>query len=308
MNQSGYRAKGVLEFLAVIFLVAVVGIGFYCYQSMETMKKTAAMSASVPAAPAVVQMQQPVKSNSDYERVLAEKSRLEGENSALKATKSQFDSEKNMILNQVRTSVKAFEDYRAQMGQDMKRLNDELAALRQENNKLRESAHSSGSHDNVAQIRYENELREAHEEIAILRETVDVLRQENEMKDDRRILNEAAKLHYNVGNFYFRNKEYQASVEEYKKALMYQPNDPDVHYNLAVVSDEFLGDRDTALTHYKKFLALEPMSENSNAVEERILDLELYETVLSVDKGFEDSRIKFLEPTSPRDSNSRFYR
>lgn len=305
-NQSGYRARGVLEFLAVIFLVAVVGIGFYCYQSMETMKKTASMAVSAqPVAPAPQQVAHAF--SGEYEAILRDKSRLEGENIVLKASSAQFDSEKNMILNQVRTSVKAFDDYRTQMADDLRRLNEDISKLRDENNALRDKTSQANAFDSVSKTHWENKVVNANEEIAILRETVSVLKEENAAKNDRSILLEAGKLHYNVGNFYFRNKEYQSAIDEYKKALTYQPHDSDVHYNLAIVADEFLGDRPTALNHYKKFLALEPMSENANAVEERILDLELYETVLAGDKGFGESKLKFLEP-APRKENSRFYR
>ncbi|MCA9395672.1 MAG: tetratricopeptide repeat protein [Candidatus Omnitrophica bacterium] len=307
-NQSGYRARGVLEFLAVIFLVAVVGIGFYCYQTMETMKKSASMTTAAQQQPVAVAPQQTVNPFSgEYEAVLRDKSRLEGENSALKAAKAQFESEKSMILNQVRTSVKAFDDYRNQMAEDMRRMNEDIAKLREENGVLRDKTSQNNAFDSVSKAHWENKLNNANEEIAILRETVSVLKEENAAKNDRAILMEAGKLHYNVGNFYFRNKEYQSAIDEYKKSLMYQPHDSDVHYNLAIVADEFLGDRQLALGHYKKFLALEPMSENANAVEERILDLELYETVLAGDKGLGESKIKFLEP-APRKDNSRFYR
>jgi tetratricopeptide (TPR) repeat protein len=75
-------------------------------------------------------------------------------------------------------------------------------------------------------------------------------RQRSDAKEESAVVVEAGKLHYNVGNFYFRNREYAAAVEEYKKAIMYQPKDADAQYNLAIVNDEYLGSRPAALEQY----------------------------------------------------------
>jgi len=311
MNEAGFRTRGVFEFLAIIFLVALVGIAVYFYQSSERERRAAPPAAQSPPAPAQAQAPpQAVRASSgEIESLIRDKGKLEGELTALKAAQSQFESEKNVILNQVRTSVKAFDDYRQQMASDLKRLNDQIVDLTRENQQLKSSSGTAMPMAMPAvrgnpQTNMEHQsdmaslVRELREEIAVYRETIAILEQEIEAMQDRRILIEAGKLHYNVGNFYFRNKSYQEAVEEYKKALLYQPKDADIHYNLAVVSDEYLGDRKTSLTHYKRYLSLIPPGDESRRIEQRILDLELYETVLAADKDLEmdTNIIRWMEP------------
>jgi tetratricopeptide (TPR) repeat protein len=249
------------------------------------------------AAPDAVAQASPVDL-AEYENLIREKSRLEGENSSLKASGAQFESEKNLILNQVRTSVKAFDDYRKQMTDEVKALNDQIVVLNGENAKLKQDTASRPSGASGASEADAVSFHQLQEENQVYKETIAILQQEIEEKQDRKILVEAAKLHYNVANFYFRNKEYQSAVEEYRKALTYQPNDSDVHYNLAIVCDEYLGDRKTALEHYKKYLSVNPEGAYAPHVEDRILDLELYETVLSGDKSIkEKGKVKWLDST-----------
>ncbi len=290
MNNNGFRTRGIFEFLAVIVLVAAVGIGVYFYQSVEMLKQKNTQSSND---------QSDANSNSSgishekYEAAIQERSRFEGENAALKAARQQFDNEKNIILNQVRTSVKAFDDYRQQMSGDIKRLNDQIASVESENLQLKDHLAKANVVDESVAAQWQGRINILEKKLIDSRETIENLNSEIEKRQDQKILIEAAKLHYNVGNFYFRNKEYKSAIDEYNKSLMYQPNDIDTHYNLAIVADEFLGDREMALPHYKKYLALLPEGTMSREVEERILDLELFETVLVGNKG---GKSGFLEP------------
>jgi tetratricopeptide (TPR) repeat protein len=108
--------------------------------------------------------------------------------------------------------------------------------------------------------------------------------------EDQQFKEELAKAHYNMGNIYFERGEYQRAVVEYYQAVDLTPNDPDVHYNLAFVSGEYLGDQETALKHYQWYLYLKPGAEDSNVVKERILQAKLHmrskiDSVLDKDNG-----------------------
>src|SRR5205814_3200893 len=59
------------------------------------------------------------------------------------------------------------------------------------------------------------------------------------------IVSEAVKLHFNLGNFYFRNRQYKAAAKEYEEAVYFAPEDAAAHFNLAIVSEEYLGDTET---------------------------------------------------------------
>jgi tetratricopeptide (TPR) repeat protein len=94
--------------------------------------------------------------------------------------------------------------------------------------------------------------------------------------EDQQFKEELAKAHYNMGNIYYERGEYQRAVVEYYQAVDLTPNDPDVHYNLAFISSEFLGDQETALKHYQWYLYLKPNAEDANVVKERMMQAKLH--------------------------------
>ncbi|MDE2010088.1 MAG: tetratricopeptide repeat protein [Candidatus Omnitrophica bacterium] len=93
--------------------------------------------------------------------------------------------------------------------------------------------------------------------------------------EDKAFRKELAKAHYNMGNIYFEQGEYQRAVVEYYQAVDLDPNDPDTHYNLAFVSGEYLGDQETALKHYQMYLYLKPNASDKAAVQEKIIQARL---------------------------------
>lgn len=288
-NNMSHSSKGAFEITLAAFVIAVAATAGYVYHSTNQ-DSGVAIAAEAIAAP------------DEYAALARQKSQLEAENAQLKAQAAQFDSEKNIILNQVRTSVKAFDEYRAQMTSEIRKMGERLDAVSRENEMLKAQPVSTLSGDEKAVL--ESQLADLRNELAVYKETTAVLQQELATKEESQVVIEAGKLHYNVGNFYFRNREYVAAVEEYKKALMYQPKDADAHYNLAIVNDEYLGNRPVALQHYKRFLALASEDPKATKVEQRILDLELYETVLASDK--DPGGVKWLDKTVKFDSN-KFY-
>ncbi|VAX34886.1 hypothetical protein MNBD_UNCLBAC01-1525 [hydrothermal vent metagenome] len=94
-------------------------------------------------------------------------------------------------------------------------------------------------------------------------------------ENDERLRTDAAKAHYNMGNIYFQKGEYAIAVREYYQAVTLMPNDPDVHYNLAFVSGEYLKDHKMALKHYRMYLYLSPKAKDLPFVKKQILRSEL---------------------------------
>ena len=92
---------------------------------------------------------------------------------------------------------------------------------------------------------------------------------------DQSFREELAKAHYNMGNIYFERGEYQRAVVEYYQAVDLTPNDPDIHYNLAFVSGDFLGDQETALKHYQWYMYLKPNADDKALVKEKMLQAKL---------------------------------
>ncbi len=60
-----------------------------------------------------------------------------------------------------------------------------------------------------------------------------------------------------VGDFYFKRKNYRAALERYKDALVYKPNDAVAQYRLAECLDK-TGNGSEAVTHYQEYLKILP--------------------------------------------------
>lgn len=60
-----------------------------------------------------------------------------------------------------------------------------------------------------------------------------------------------------IGDYYFKRKNYVAAMDRYKEALVYKSNDAIATFRLAV-SQEKLGDKTGALTNYSGYLKILP--------------------------------------------------
>lgn len=60
-----------------------------------------------------------------------------------------------------------------------------------------------------------------------------------------------------VGDFYYKKKNYRAALERYKEALLYKPNDAVATYRLAECQDR-TGNSSEAIAHYQDYLRILP--------------------------------------------------
>jgi tetratricopeptide (TPR) repeat protein len=60
-----------------------------------------------------------------------------------------------------------------------------------------------------------------------------------------------------VGDFYFRKKNYKAAIDRYKEALIYKPKDAIATFRLAESLDK-TGNSGEAVTHYQEYLKILP--------------------------------------------------
>jgi tetratricopeptide (TPR) repeat protein len=60
-----------------------------------------------------------------------------------------------------------------------------------------------------------------------------------------------------VGDFYFKKKNYRAALGRYKEALVYKPNDAVANFRLAECQEK-MGNPSEALTHYQEYLKILP--------------------------------------------------
>jgi tetratricopeptide (TPR) repeat protein len=60
-----------------------------------------------------------------------------------------------------------------------------------------------------------------------------------------------------VGDFYFKRKNYHAALERYKEALVYKPNDAVANFRLAECLEK-TGNPGEAVAHYQEYLKILP--------------------------------------------------
>ena len=77
--------------------------------------------------------------------------------------------------------------------------------------------------------------------------------------------------HYNLALGYDRADRFGEAVREYKKALEIDFNDADTHYNLAIIYDDYLNDKEKAIKHYQRYLELRPGAEDVEKVNSWII-------------------------------------
>lgn len=94
-------------------------------------------------------------------------------------------------------------------------------------------------------------------------------------QEKAKLTRDEAKVHYNMGNTYFNQGNYQKAFDEYNRSLELSPEDANAHYNLAFVSGDFLNDPVSALHHYKQYLFLNPGAEDAEMVRQKIVESEI---------------------------------
>ncbi|MBN1871159.1 MAG: tetratricopeptide repeat protein [Candidatus Omnitrophica bacterium] len=75
-------------------------------------------------------------------------------------------------------------------------------------------------------------------------------------KENTRLIKETAEMHYNLGVFYSKNKEFQRAIAEFEKSVELDPTDAQAHFNLGYLFAECVLDRDKAMEHFRTFLNL----------------------------------------------------
>lgn len=69
---------------------------------------------------------------------------------------------------------------------------------------------------------------------------------------------------------------YEEAAKEFEKALYEKGDDPDIHYNIAILYDDHLHVHKKAVEHYKKYLELAPESQDTAAVRGWLQEAEKY--------------------------------
>jgi len=77
---------------------------------------------------------------------------------------------------------------------------------------------------------------------------------------------ERAIYHYNLAVAYTQAKLYNEAIESYQKALDFDSNNAEAHYNLGLLYEKSKSDPYTAVFHYGKYIELKPNAEDAKDV------------------------------------------
>lgn len=75
-----------------------------------------------------------------------------------------------------------------------------------------------------------------------------------------------------VGDYYFKRKNYKAAIDRYKEALFYKSDDAIAHFRLAESLDK-TGDSHEAVSHYQEYLKILPHGPYSEDAEKALARL-----------------------------------
>ena len=75
-------------------------------------------------------------------------------------------------------------------------------------------------------------------------------------RENKVLLKRTALMHYNLGVFYTKNKEYTRAIAEFEKAIELNQEDPQAYFNLGFIYAEYYENRAKAIDNFKKFLSL----------------------------------------------------
>jgi len=149
-------------------------------------------------------------------------------------------------------------------------LEKELVDLR---TRLAEKDKSSGrTSQEVETMKAELERREQRlVKAERMRELLEKTREEVRAADGR----EKRDMHFNMAIVYQREGRFRDAEQEYLSALQSDGSDADVHYNLGILYDDDLNDKQKAVLHYRRYLRLAPAAPDADQVKEWIMRLEM---------------------------------
>lgn len=97
-------------------------------------------------------------------------------------------------------------------------------------------------------------------------------------RQNKRLIRETAEMHYNLGVFYTKNKEYGRAIAEFEKVVEITPDDAYAHFNLGYIYAEYLVNRKKAVEQFRHYLQLAKSDDkDADWVRKYLLTWETYE-------------------------------
>jgi chromosome segregation ATPase len=97
-------------------------------------------------------------------------------------------------------------------------------------------------------------------------------------RQNKRLIQETSQMHYNLGVFYTKNKQYDRAIVEFEKVIEVDPNDSYAYFNLGYIYAEYVVNRQKAITNFRHYLRLAKSEDkDKDWVKKYLLTWETYE-------------------------------
>ncbi len=232
-----------------------------------------------------------------------QKSRISDLNESLLKEKEKLRLEKDELFSKVSSLEKSLTEKNDQIrfltGANIRldaNIKEQADGLNTEVDKLKKEKYSLSESIKQEQEKLANTEKTLKKKISELEGELDATKIQNkklsrmlEKNKREKLVRESANMHYNLGILYTKSSQYKKAIEEFKRAIELNPNDPDMHFNLAVVYDVYENNFVLAAQHYHRCLEISPRFSKKKLIEERITLLELKEAV-KINSEFIDAK------------------
>ncbi len=213
----------------------------------------------------IVQLQE------DNAKLIGQSASLTEECSGLKEAKQQLTAEKQQLQEALeaekeKTNAMAWQQEKKNLQKENGGLKEELKQALEQIVKLNESSSRSireaekskkeASELNSMLGKLTKDYAEAGQKEKILEKRI----QEAPVKvaelarENKALIKQTSSMHYNLGVFYSKNKQYSRAIAEFEKAVELNPEDAFAHFNLGYIYAEYVEDRGKAVEHFRKYL------------------------------------------------------
>lgn len=213
------------------------------------------------------------KTNSDIDKLGKEKEELQNYVTSLKDEVRKLQDGASQLQNEI-NQIQS--DYDKLNNNSVKKgLEKQVAALSKAKNnfdgilknKNKEIEHLKGQREKLEEARSQLTAQVNNQKKTIDDATRKNRKLETELKNipkkftemarqNTKLIKDTSEMHYNLGVFYTRNKEYARSVAEFEKVIEIAPDDSYAHFNLGYIYAEYLVNRPKAIEHFRRYLIL----------------------------------------------------
>lgn len=207
----------------------------------------------------------------DKAEALAEGLRSEEKIDALKITQEQLSLENEQLKKaleeeKLKSSTAAWQQEQKKIEKENRDLKNELKHVQAQGTQADKTSEKfkrelSSSHQEAAELK--KKLEKLHKDYASLLEKNKTLQRGYQeapgkfaelARQNKALIKQAANMHYNLGVFYTKNKQYSRAIAEFEKAVELNPEDAHAHFNLGYIYAEYVENRGRAVEHFRKYL------------------------------------------------------